>query len=351
MLARGRNKQHRKQDYVHLPALDAFLTVGTAVLFVAWIGFLSSHDSVGGLVEFAGWTMVTVVAIYGSKALCLFVGPTIGMPAAVSKQRNLRKFADQGWQLVVHSAMTAMELYILSGANFWTSTTTIWTDPVDPLTHRFYKMQLAIWFFTAFSHRFLEARHKDYYLMYGHHFVTIFLCAGSYFSGALNVGLFVLFLHDAPDVVADLVKMANYLGLDEKSGTYIVEILFASNLVTWLLFRLYWFPRVVIYSAWFESSLLWSEQEPGLLATMETWEQPDGGSLQLVGRGAEVLADGYLPTNLLRVGLCVLLVMHAYWYYMFLRILWKLVSGTNAHDAGREDYEGASSDSDAAKDN
>ena len=144
---RGR-KQHRKNDYVHMPALDHFLTFGTGFLFICWIYHLTME---GGLAEFAGWTLATVAAIQSSKALWQFVGPMIGMPEAVSKQRNLRKFGDQGWQLVVHSAMTAMELYILqkNDFKFWVETPTIWTDPVDPLTRRFYKMQLAIWFFTA----------------------------------------------------------------------------------------------------------------------------------------------------------------------------------------------------------
>ena len=38
-----------------------------------------------------------------------------------------------------------------------------------------------------------------------------------------------------------------------------------------------------------------------------------------------------------------LLVMHVYWYYAFLRLLMKLVSGQSGHEAGR-DYEGQSDD-------
>ena len=42
--------------------------------------------------------------------------------------------------------------------------------------------------------------------------------------------------------------------------------------------------------------------------------------------------------------LSALLVMHVIWYLMFWRILYRLLAGSDAHDAGREVYEGGSDD-------
>ena len=57
----------------------------------------------------------------------------------------------------------------------------------------------------------------------------------------------VLFLHDSSDIVADAVKMANYMGWDESSGLYFTEILFVTNLITWAVTRLYIFITSAVY--------------------------------------------------------------------------------------------------------
>merc|ERR1712007_284518 len=53
---------------------------------------------------------------------------------------------------------------------------------------------------------------------------------------------------------------------------------------------------------------------------------------------------GAAGCNAFRLGLMALVAMHAYWYYLFLRILHKLIKGVDAHEAGADEYEGASDD-------
>ena len=88
----------------------------------------------------------------------------------------------------------------------------------NPPLDRMYTIQLSVWIATAFSHVYLDQKHKDYYVMYLHHIVTIFLVA---FSWGINVkfGFLVLFVHDVSDIGIDLIKMSNYLdyGLDDVS--------------------------------------------------------------------------------------------------------------------------------------
>ena len=86
------------------------------------------------------------------------------------------------------------------------------------LLRRMYIAQLAVWFYTAFSHKFIEAKHKDYFVMYSHHVATICLVALSYSAGWTKIGLIVLLLHDSSDVVGDLLKMFNYMGARPSRG-------------------------------------------------------------------------------------------------------------------------------------
>ena len=236
--------------------------------------------------------------------------------------------------------MTVAEVYILSAGDFklWTDPRNCWTgEPPDNATRMFYLCQLGIWFYTAVSFRFFEARHKDYYVMYSHHLVTILLVGFSYLCDLTEIGVIVLFIHDFSDVFVDLLKCTNYLGLDmDTIGFPIVEIVFASNLVAWLVIRLYYYPVKAIYSAWFDS----------YAACRDHFSVPPSPDDPILSRVAAVLSKGSTHCNAMRIGLAALYCMHVFWFYLFCRIAYKLLRNVNPHDVGREEYEGASSESD-----
>jgi hypothetical protein len=198
------------------------------------------------------------------------IGRHIGSVKVLEHPRNLRKFADQGWQLVIHLSMTVFELWLLNrpevdwkwwnepGENYGRFSLrqsthgspktvslpaslpplfpitsnhsmlhqgaehhSVWElvdqAAVDPILRSFYLCQLGIWFYTALSCRYVDARHKDYFIMFGHHVVTIALVGGSYWMGCLRVGLLVLLLHDSSDIVADLLKALDFFLLPSLS--------------------------------------------------------------------------------------------------------------------------------------
>lgn len=341
-------KRKAKKEYTHIPWLDNLLTL----IFVALAVLTCYVLPVGDLIHLGGYTVATVVAITSSKAAFLWLAPKIGTQAAIEKPRNVRKFADQGWQMVIHASMSALELYILYEDDWkmWNEpdkglldycarspaasciSTRSWsgkTYTVLPSIRALYLAQLAIWAFTAISHRFLEARHKDYFVMYLHHIITLILVLGSYVLDLHKIGVVVLFVHDFSDIVTDSLKMTNYMDLDSKSGTFLVEVTFATNLFTWFLFRLYYFPVKVISVLFSPNSRNWSG---------EVVEQSNLGLL---------LDTSCVACNVLRIGLIILNVMHIYWFALFIRILIKLIKGSNPHDVGKDEYEGASSDSEA----
>ena len=137
------------------------------------------------------------------------------------KKKSWHKFSEQSWQLVVHIAMSLFSLYIMrpdvdDGGSWWRETLNCWVGPggelnrpANPILDRMYVVQMSIWIATAVSHVHIDQKHKDYYVMYLHHIVTMFLVS---FSWGINVkfGFLVLFVHDVSDIGIDLIKMCNY---------------------------------------------------------------------------------------------------------------------------------------------
>merc|ERR1712048_152210 len=95
---------------------------------------------------------------------------------------------------------------------------------------------------TCFSHRFIEEKHKDYYVMFAHHLVTISIVAFSYHYGYLRYGLGVFYIHDSSDVTLDLIKILNHLKLCERAGFFLSEISYVMHMIFWIYQRMYVFP-------------------------------------------------------------------------------------------------------------
>lgn len=317
----GNRKKRDSDSAPSLPALDAALTLATLALF-AGNAFAFAREGTAAAVEFGAALAATAVAIAASKAFFHPLGRRLSTAASLNKSRNLRKFADQSWQLVIHLAMTWYEWRLLAANEWqwWNDPATHWNmawqkaeEPCPPELRRLFIAQLGVWFVTAFSHKFVEAKHKDYFVMYGHHVATLGLVTVSYLNGWTPVGLLVLFIHDSSDITCDLLKMVNYLGLDGSSGTFLAEGFFVANLISWGAMRLWFYPMKAI-----RSTLVDYPFELPLLH----------------------------PGNLCRALLVVLLLMHIWWYFLFFRILYRLFAGQSGHEAGGAEYEG-SSDSEA----
>ena len=251
-----------------------------------------------------------------------------------------RKFADQAWQLAIHASMTCFEVYLMRGTSWNEDPATCFEPcPSEFLdgthTHSselrfFYILQLAIWVWTGFSCKWIESRRKDYVEMMLHHIVTFTLILFSMLNGELAIGLVVLFVHDASDVVLDVMKMTNYLKMEDAHGYFLTEICFVSNLMTWVYFRLYRFPYHVVY----RGSWKGYAARCGAEGTIGTYERCKSA-------GSCLQSD---------IGLGILCVLHGFWFFLMLKIAYKLLTGKKASQAGREEYEGASeSDSDAGK--
>jgi len=209
--------------------------------------------------------------------------------------------------------MTCYGLFVLQPLDWFKDTKQCFQGPGgeygtqgDIWLERLYIIQTAIWAYTAFSHRWIESRHKDYFVMFTHHVVTIFLISVSWFIN-LKFGVLVLLLHDASDIGVDLLKMSNYAGRGSESGGLpITEVIFVTALVVWIYLRLWVYPTVLLRSAFYESVM--------------------------------VCEDVGVNCSVMRLALVILQIMHVWWTYLLIRILVRGIT----HDSGRDVYEGPS---------
>jgi len=324
------------------------------------------------LVTYATIELVKRASVASGRVLSRHVFPQ----DPLSKPRQMNKYRDQMWQLVIHVVMTVLEVYILFYENgtepWWSNSWELWTPhPLEGQLHKMsvhvlYLLQMSIWVDTCFAHRFVEEHHKDYFLMYAHHLVTIGLVGLSYFANYQRIGVVVLFLHDISDIPLDLLKILNYCNLEGRRGLFLVELAYLSTCISWAACRLYLFPTKVIW----QSAIVGGREVltgPGMYRCIRDFDRvhglhsrghPPGWS---PGDGSFDLWTNLqvLPTHECipfywesAIMLIMLQCMHVVWYGMLCRILVRMVTAENnssrAHDAGREVYEGDSDDDDVA---
>ncbi|OQS02487.1 hypothetical protein THRCLA_05131 [Thraustotheca clavata] len=251
------------------------------------------------------------------------------------KKTALKKFCDQGWFLALHMSLSLADLFVLKDETWWHDTKTCW-DSTSPngafkenrfAVHALYVFQLGMYIYVGFSCEYLEVHRKDHLVMMGHHVVTIALIIWSYAVGYLPIGVIIMFLHDVSDIPLDMLKMVNYLKMEDRKGWFVTEILFVITLIEWIYFRVYLFPTKLMNSTIYE--LRYSCMPPEAAADL-TILFPHPGPTH------------WFWFNLLFISLYML---HIWWTFLLIRILIGVLT-VGANSVSKEEYEGASSDSD-----
>ena len=276
----------------------------------------------------------------------------------------MAKFKAQLWQLIVHIAFTLLELKTLAELtrngedDWWERAVYMFYSQAENgfLLELLYSLQLAVWFVTGFFQVFVFERVKDHLVMLAHHVATIILLGLSYQHGYMRLGLMVLYIHDATDIVIDTLKLTNGLQLEGPRGGFLVEISFVSTLASWFYYRLYLLPKCVIYQAAYHGAIcaMVFSQSGGMPADVNRvcsvcWDRsPEAieaaGQVvaAAVARGDEPPFEKIWVVAVVATALLsVLFVMHIYWYLLFVRIAVKLLTGEKPHDVGEVEYEGS----------
>lgn len=132
-----------------------------------------------------------------------------------------------------------------------------------------------------------------------HHVVTIILIVSCIVFRLERIGLLVLVVHDVADIFLEAGKLSNYLGSEAGSTGF-----FVSLIVVWVISRLYYFPVKVIRSVYFEHYLMFDAPYCNYFTGL----------------------------------LCVLLVLHVYWFKLILKTFFKTIKTGKTVDA-REDFD------------
>lgn len=141
---------------------------------------------------------------------------------------------------------------------------------------------------------------RDFLEMALHHILEIALISYSYLYGYSRIGTLVLIVHDVGDILINITRAIN-----DARYTKTTVCLFASLLVSWIYFRLWLFPCYIIHST-----------------MMEAYDFVKTSSKDLKN-------EGFWFFNFM---LCALLVLHVFWFIMFLKMGYNAVVSHQVDD-------------------
>uniref|UniRef100_UPI00398EDB80 ceramide synthase 6-like isoform X2 n=1 Tax=Pristiophorus japonicus TaxID=55135 RepID=UPI00398EDB80 len=228
----------------------------------------------------------------------------------------LTKFCESMWKFSFYLWAFSFSFYYLSKSPWlWDSRECWYNYPFHELSFEVYihfMMEFAFYGSLIFS-QFFDVKRKDFVVMCVHHHVTILLLTIAYVANMTRTGSIILLLHDAADIVLELAKMANYAKWQN-----ICNIFFLMFAVVFIVTRLVIYPIMSIRSVFFES---WE-----IIGPYKTW--------------------GFI--NLL---LITLQIMHIYWSYLIIRMVFKAFHKGKVSKDDRSDVDSSSEDEDQAEQN
>jgi ceramide synthetase len=157
-------------------------------------------------------------------------------------------------------------------------------SPVE--MHYIYYIQNGIYLhFMVFQ--FIDVKRSDFWEMFIHHVSTCILISYSFYSNLLTVGILVLVVHDCADIFLELAKLFNYMEIP-----VLPDITFGVFAITFFVSRLVIYPRSIVY--------------PALTKT-------------------QFMRDMYPGFMFIPYFLCVLVFLHAFWMFLILSMIYRLM--------------------------
>ncbi|XP_068955584.1 ceramide synthase 4-like isoform X2 [Petaurus breviceps papuanus] len=181
---------------------------------------------------------------------------------------------------------------------------TVWNgypkQPLQPSIYWWYLWELSFYFSLLLTLTF-DVKRKDFKEQVLHHFVTITLISFSYSANFVRIGALVLLLHDVSDIFMEACKMLIYAQWSQARD--MMFILFA---LVFFISRLILFPIKVLYTTSY-----------AFLTNYQVF-------------------FGYYLANAL---LMVLQGLNAFWFFLILRMFYKLLSEGQVKNDVRSDIE------------
>ena len=153
----------------------------------------------------------------------------------------------------------------------------------------------------------------DFNEMFAHHVITNFLIFGSSYYRFTRIGSMVFMVHDISDVPVDMSKLANFM-----KWKITTIVCFVILVIVWAITRLGILPFVIIKGVYEFSDVLYLEENMDVL------------------QYCMIINVGF--KNLL----CGITMLHAFWFFILVRIGYRLVTKGERHDLSEhkqgEDY-------------
>ncbi|SCZ95951.1 BZ3500_MvSof-1268-A1-R1_Chr8-1g09905 [Microbotryum saponariae] len=313
---------------------------------------------------FIAWWVV--VFWFLREALMRWVLAPFARRSGIKEERNVVRFAEQGWSVFYYVIFWSLGLYIMQTSPYaWLNTREFYVGyphiAISGLT-KFYCpfpspwMRRLIWYLaqTAFWVQQiivinLEAKRKDYYQMFTHHIITTLLMMLSYIQNWTRIGTAILCTMDVADILLSVSRVDTRKRAMRKVLTHTfpaqsaklikycdrpqaADVMFAVFLVVWIATRHVAFGMIT-YSVYAEAHQILEYD----------WRPQDG------------YFHSWWAMFIFKFLLTALQVLLVIWLGMILRVVWKMVVvGAVAEDIRSDDEaesEAEEDDQDSEMDN
>ena len=216
-------------------------------------------------------------------------------------QRKMAKFAEAFWRFIFYTLFCVVGYFTLFQPELalWVADTRHnwikWPEhPMTSMLEFYYQVELGCYFHQLM---WTEIHRSDAAEMILHHLTTIALVMSSYLTNFTRIGSSILLLHDLSDVFLESAKVMNYISLANSKVRWLkicCDSLFVVFAITFVITRLYIYPRYVISSVLFEASVEFGREWIGYWAFV--------------------------------VMLVTLQLLHIFWFYLIARMVYKMVA-------------------------
>jgi len=208
----------------------------------------------------------------------------------VNKPSEMQRFRETSWRFLFYLGAFWYGFFMLIKKPWFWDTKHCWygwpKQEVTPELYWYYMVELGFYWSLIIS-VLIDNKRKDFAEMIVHHIATIALMMFSWSINMVRIGTLVLCVHDAVDYWMEGAKMANYM----KYGK-LCDALFVIFTIVWFFTRILIFPLRILRTSYFESS--------------------------------DII--GYYPAHsLLILLLLILQVLHFFWFYLILRMVYLYV--------------------------
>ncbi|KAK6759212.1 hypothetical protein RB195_021061 [Necator americanus] len=230
---------------------------------------------------------------------------------------KFKRVAECAWRLCFYVCAWTAGLIILLEEPQLMDVTECWRGwphhNISPTVWWYYIIEASFYWALFIGTLCVDVRRADFIQMMLHHAITIVLLYLSWSMNMVRVGILVLFVHDAADIIIETAKIVRYA-----NWQITLNVLFVIFIVVWTATRLVYYPFWIMRSIWFDA--------PELIQSSYRWVN---------------LLQRPLVPRLLMVMLSSLLVLHIFWTYVILKVAYKSMQGGELDDVreGRDSEE------------